>query len=36
MGLMAMIGAVALSAAVLFYGMRFAPKLKIEQLATSN
>ena len=35
-GLMAMIGAVALSAAVLFYGMRFAPKLKIEQLATSN
>ena len=36
MGLMAMIVAVALSAAVLFYGMRFAPKMKIEQLAISN
>ncbi len=36
MGLMAMIAAVALSAAVLFYGMRFAPKLESEQLAISN
>ncbi len=33
-GLMAMIAAVALSAAVLFYGMRFAPKISSEQLAT--
>jgi predicted cation transporter len=35
-GLMAMIGAVALSAAVLFYGMRFASRISSEQLATSN
>ncbi len=31
-----MIVAVALSAAVLFYGMRFAPKISGEQLATGN
>ena len=35
-GLMSMIAAVALSAVVLFYGMRFAPKISSEQLATSN
>ncbi|MGB7556098.1 MAG: MFS transporter [Candidatus Korobacteraceae bacterium] len=35
-GLMSMIVAVALSAAVLFYGMRFAPKIGGEQLAISN
>jgi sugar phosphate permease len=35
-GLMSMIAAVALSAAVLFYGMRFAPKISSEQRATSN
>jgi MFS transporter, Spinster family, sphingosine-1-phosphate transporter len=34
-GLMSMIAAVALSAAVLFYGMRFAPELKREELALS-
>jgi hypothetical protein len=28
--------AVALSAAVLFYGMRFAPRLEMKQLATSH
>src|SRR6516162_5810232 len=32
MGLSAMVVAVALSAAVLFYGMRFAPKLEMKQL----
>ena len=36
MGLTAMVVAVALSAIVLFYGMRFAPKISSEQLATSN
>jgi sugar phosphate permease len=36
MGLMAMIVAVALSAAILFYGMRFAPKISREQLAVSD
>ncbi len=36
MGMTAMIVAVALSAAVLFYGMRFAPKLGNEQLAASS
>ncbi len=36
MGLTSMIVAVALSAAVLFYGMRFAPKISNAQLATSN
>jgi MFS transporter, Spinster family, sphingosine-1-phosphate transporter len=35
-GLSAMVVAVALSAAVLFYGMRFAPKIGREQLATSG
>jgi len=35
-GLMSMIVAVALSAAVLFYGMRFAPRISREQLAASN
>ena len=35
-GLTAMIVAVALSAGILFYGMRFAPKIGNEQLATSN
>jgi MFS family permease len=35
-GLTSMIVAVALSAAVLFYGMRFAPKISEEHLATSN
>lgn len=35
-GLSSMVVAVALSAAVLFYGMRFAPKLGKEQLATSG
>jgi MFS transporter, Spinster family, sphingosine-1-phosphate transporter len=36
MGLTAMVVAVALSAIVLFYGMRFAPKISSEQLATSD
>lgn len=36
MGLTSMVVAVALSAAVLIYGMRFAPKISSEQLATSN
>lgn len=35
-GLSSMVVAVALSAAVLFYGMRFAPKIGREQLATSH
>jgi MFS family permease len=35
-GLISMIGAVALSAAVLFYGMRFAPRIEKQQLASSN
>ena len=35
-GLSSMVLAVALSAAVLFYGMRFAPKISHEQLATSG
>jgi MFS transporter, Spinster family, sphingosine-1-phosphate transporter len=35
-GLSSMVLAVALSAAVLFYGMRFAPKIGKEQLATSH
>jgi MFS family permease len=35
MGLTAMVVAVALSAIVLFYGMRFAPKISSEQLATT-
>ncbi len=35
-GLSSMVLAVALSAIVLFYGMRFAPKISSEQLATSN
>ncbi len=35
-GLSAMVVAVALSAAVLFYGMRFAPKIGREQVASSN
>jgi MFS family permease len=35
-GLSAMVIAVALSAAVLFYGMRFAPKISHEQLANSG
>ena len=35
-GLSSMVLAVALSAAVLFYGMRFAPKIGREQLATSH
>ncbi len=35
-GLSSMVVAVALSAAVLFYGMRFAPKIGKEQLATSH
>ncbi len=36
MGLSVMVVAVALSAAVLIYGMRFAPKLSHEQLAASH
>jgi MFS family permease len=36
MGLSALVVAVALSAAVLFYGMRFAPKLGAEPLAAGN
>jgi MFS transporter, Spinster family, sphingosine-1-phosphate transporter len=36
MGLTAMVVAVALSAIVLFYGMRFAPKISSEQLAVSS
>lgn len=36
MGLSVMVVAVAVSAAVLLYGMRFAPKLSHQQLATSN
>jgi hypothetical protein len=36
MGLSVMVVAVALSAAVLIYGMRFAPKLSHEELATSS
>jgi MFS family permease len=36
MGLSVMVVAVALSAAVLIYGMRFAPKLSHEQLASSH
>jgi MFS family permease len=36
MGLASMIVAVALSAAVLFYGMRFAPKLEKEQLVNGT
>jgi MFS family permease len=36
MGLTAMVVAVALSAIVLFYGMRFAPKISSEQLEISN
>ncbi len=36
MGLTSMIVAVGLSAAVLFYGMRFAPKISSQQLATSD
>ncbi len=36
MGLTAMVVAVALSAIILIYGMRFAPKIGREQLATSN
>ena len=35
-GLSSMVVAVALSAAVLFYGMRFAPKIGTEQLAISG
>jgi MFS family permease len=35
-GLMAMIVAVALSAAILFYGMRYAPQLRAEHLGLSN
>ena len=35
-GLSSMVVAVALSAVVLFYGMRFAPRFSSEQLATSN
>jgi MFS family permease len=35
-GLTSMVVAVALSAAVLIYGMRFAPKISSEQLATSR
>jgi len=35
-GLTSMVAAVALSAAVLFYGMRFAPKIGSQQLATSS
>jgi MFS family permease len=35
-GLSAMVVAVALSAVVLFYGMRFAPKISHEQLATNG
>ena len=35
-GLTSMVVAVALSAVVLFYGMRFAPRFSSEQLATSN
>jgi hypothetical protein len=35
-GLSSMVVAVALSAAVLLYGMRFAPKISHEQLATSG
>lgn len=35
-GLSSMVVAVALSAAVLFYGMRFAPKIGREQLAANN
>ena len=35
-GLTAMIAAVALSAVALFYGMRFAPKIGSEQIATSG
>jgi len=35
-GLTSMIVAVALSAAVLFYGMRFAPKLEARQFATGS
>jgi MFS family permease len=35
-GLSSMVVAVALSAVILFYGMRFAPKISSEQLATSN
>jgi predicted MFS family arabinose efflux permease len=36
MGLTSMVVAVGLSAVVLFYGMRFAPRFSSEQLATSN
>ena len=36
MGLTSMVGAVALSALVLFYGMRFAPALENEQFATGR
>jgi MFS transporter, Spinster family, sphingosine-1-phosphate transporter len=35
-GLTSMIVAVALSAGVLIYGMRFAPKISNQQLATSH
>jgi len=35
-GLSSMVVAVALSAGILFYGMRFAPKISSEQLAISN
>ena len=35
-GLTSMVVAVALSAVVLFYGMRFAPRLEMKQLAISN
>jgi len=36
LGLTSMVVAVVLSAVVLFYGMRFAPEISREQLATSN
>ena len=36
MGLTSMVVAVALSAVVLFYGMRFAPRLQVQQLATGS
>jgi multidrug resistance protein len=36
LGMVSMVVAVALSAAILFYGMRFAPKLSREQLAVNN